>query len=94
MDDDTLAFECALTLWGKDAQLGMFIEEIGETLTAFNKMHRNYNGGTLADFQEEIVDLEIMIDQIKLIYPCDYETIRRKKMARLWRIIKRFQGDK
>ena len=77
-------YQLALEAWGADAQIGMFIEEIGEVLTALNKMNRKSNGCSTEDFIEELVDLEIMLEQMKNLFPCtDWNQIKYRKLSRL-----------
>lgn len=83
MEDEKL-FKEAIRQWGENAQIGMLIEEMGEVLTALNKMNRNTNGCSTADFVEELVDLEIMINQMKIIFgKHGWDKKRAEKIARL-----------
>jgi len=75
----------AVIKWGVASQEGMFIEEIGEVLTAWNKKDRNHNGCTHNDFLEELVDLDIMLEQMRLIHDTndDWDEIKRIKLKAL-----------
>lgn len=83
MDDEKL-YILAIETWGADAQIGMLVEEIGEVLTALNKKGRNTNGCSTDDFVGELVDLSIMLDQMKVIFR-DYhwESKKQYKLSRL-----------
>lgn len=58
----------ALNKWGFKAQKGMFIEEIGEVLTAINKVTRLNNGCTIEELIDEFIDMEILLNQMKIYY--------------------------
>lgn len=77
--------------FGIDAQILQFIEECGEMLTALSHYERKRCGSVAV--VNELVDLTIMIEQMKLIYdPCDTEftAIYKYKMDRM----KKLLGDK
>ena len=60
----------AISRWGEQAQINMLHEEIGELMQAVNKLMRsdskNY-GTRREDLIEEVADVEIMLEQIKLM---------------------------
>ena len=78
-------YKRAIVKWGTRAQEGMFIEEIGEVLTAFNKRFRYTNGCTHDEFLEELVDLDIMLEQMRIIHDVlgQWDIIKNMKLARL-----------
>jgi len=78
-------YSAAIDRWGVKAQVGMFVEEAGEALVAMNKMDRNTNGGTVAQFIEELADLSIMIEQMRVIFDPDdmFVEMKNKKLIRL-----------
>lgn len=83
MDEQKLYIE-AIERWGEDAQIGMLIEEMGEVLTALNKRGRTGNGCSTDDLVSEFVDLQIMLDQMKIIFKdYDWESKRTFKLERL-----------
>jgi len=86
-DDPEELYREAIEKWGEEAQVGMFIEEIGEALTALNKISRNTNGLPVIDFVGELADLSIMIEQMLIIYDGEgyFNTIRTEKLQRLQR---------
>lgn len=55
----------ALENWGTEAQIGMLHEEMAELIVAINKWRRAILPVGLV--LEEIVDLEIMLDQLRFI---------------------------
>ena len=70
----------ALIKWGHNAQKGMFIEEIGEVLTALNKVTRLHNGCSIEDLLFEFVDVEILLNQMKIFYDYDNKFNELKKL--------------
>lgn len=71
-------YETALFKWGETAQLIMLIEECGELIQAVAKSFRENNK---EDVIEELVDVEIMLEQIRLIYGS--KEINKKKIEKL-----------
>ena len=58
----------AIKKWGKQSQINMLHEEIGELLQAINKFLRKpQDWNTRDNLCEEIADVEIMLEQLKLI---------------------------
>lgn len=80
----------AIQLWGSRAQLEMVIEESSELITAVQKFKRNPSSDTEDHIIEEAVDTEIMIDQLKILFPNPekWEMIRKQKLVRLGRRIR------
>jgi len=62
MDITSEEAKLAVEVWGEDKQTKMFIEEIGEFLTAWN----HYNRGRISykKYVSEIADVYIMIQQM------------------------------
>ena len=54
--------------WGLEKQLDIAIEECAELIQAICKFKRK-GGSELASVAEEIADVEIMIEQMKLMLP-------------------------
>lgn len=64
-------YRAALRAWGQDAQVNKFVEELGEFLVEFSRMR---NGGDNKEaFAEELADLTIMLEQLRLIYDVNDE---------------------
>jgi NTP pyrophosphatase (non-canonical NTP hydrolase) len=66
-------YKDAIELWGADIQLFMFFEEVGELMQAISKLKRRalyeddvsvYNYTVI----EEIANVQIMLNQLKIIY--------------------------
>ena len=58
----------SLIKWGFKAQKGMFIEEMGEVLTALNKVTRFHNGCSIEELLNEFADMEILLEEMKFYY--------------------------
>ena len=59
-------YKVALRKWGIDAQVMMAVEEMSELTKEICKLFRGK--GTLDDLADEIADVLITIEQLKLIY--------------------------
>jgi len=69
----TQIFKAAINKWGKEIQVEIAIEEMAELIKALQKIKRNSDDSTqwmelIHNVWEEIADVEIMLEQIKLIY--------------------------
>jgi len=75
----------AIAKWGRTSQIDMLQEECAELIVAINKYKRN-NVGTIEAVLEEIADVEIMIDQIKVLLEVNelrVDVFKEKKIDRL-----------
>lgn len=79
---DQEIFETAIKVYGVSNQENMAIEECAELIQAINKKHR----GRQHNIPEEIADVEIMLEQLKIANECheEVETIRKEKVDRLY----------
>ena len=73
--------------YGKENQLQMVVGEIGELLTLFGKEAQGR--ASKDDWIEEIADVEIMLEQLKLIKDIDTTDTKRFKIARTLERFKR-----
>ena len=74
----------AIKKYGSDNQVNMLYEETEELIVAISKYRRNPCEETITNVQEEIADVQIMIDQMKLIFGKKYiEEFIEKKTTRL-----------
>ena len=80
--DDEL-FKTALEKWGKEEQFWMAVEEMGELLSAINQVRR----GRIEPLHmmEEIVDVFIMMSQLRYIDPDLFDMIYAFKVKRIRR---------
>lgn len=72
----------AIKVFGEKAQEEMAIEECAELITAINHKHR----GRKHNIAEEIADVEITLEQLKIINDCyeEVKQIRKSKLDRLF----------
>lgn len=66
IDDEIL--RKAVKKWGINSQIKVCIEELAELTQVLCKLDRKINGSTVTQLIDEIADVEIMLQQIKLIY--------------------------
>lgn len=73
----------ALKKWGVDAQMTQLIEEMSELTTAI--LHRRRKVGIEESVIEELADVEIMVEQAKLIInkPKEFDMFKERKLAQL-----------
>ena len=89
-------YKRAIEQWGKESQIGMMIEEIGELLTALNKHERHINGCTEEEVKDELIDVDIMLDQLKLIFfdsEIEYKEMKRGSLMHLKDLIDLSEED-
>lgn len=79
----------ALDRWGVLAQTLLFIEECSEGIVKAVKVGREINGVSERDLVEELADISIMIEQMRLIYDQEgaFDGIRERKLRRLARYL-------
>ena len=75
----------AINTFGEKAQEGVAIEECSELIQAISHKHR----GREHNIPEEIADVEIMLEQLKIINNCAKEVaeIRKQKIQRLFQCV-------
>ncbi len=79
----------AVTKWGNEAQTKMVLEEMSELQKEICKMWRGKdNRDAIAD---EIADVEIMLEQLKLILEIEDE-VCQYRTAKLARLQRRLEG--
>lgn len=97
-------FEKAIATYGKTAQKMMLIEEMSELTKEICKDFRGRkNVGSIA---EEIADVEIMLEQIKMIYGRTHakiyyggdffeftELVSRKRQSKVKRLMQRLEAE-
>ena len=91
MDKQKLLF--IINSYGTKSQEDVAIEEMAELQKAILK-HRRYTGDeTRAEIIDEIADVEIMIEQLKIIFSCKKEVesrINYKIERQIKRILKKY----
>jgi NTP pyrophosphatase (non-canonical NTP hydrolase) len=78
----------AIEMYGANEQEGVAIEECAELIQAINHKHR----GRVHNIPEEIADVEIMLEQLKIINDCA-DSVERIKRYKIKRLIDRMRGD-
>lgn len=82
-DVETTVFAKALGTWGAEAQITMVFEEMSELQKELCKKLRGAKN--INEIAEEIADVEIMLDQMKLLFNIQslVSVQRGEKVARL-----------
>ena len=79
--------EHAIRLYGEPAQMDMAVEEMAELTKALCKVKRATPGATttaaIANVIEEIADVQIMLDQLRLIFARSTDEVEEGKLRRL-----------
>ena len=78
-------YKFAIERYGDEAQINQGIEEMAEPIQAVNKFRRKPVIENLENIAEEIVDVEIMLEQYKIIYAANpiVEKLKNQKLQRL-----------
>ena len=82
-----------INCYGTRSQEDVAIEEMAELQKAILKHRRRAGEKTRADIIDEIADVEIMMQQLKIIYSCNMEVEERKayKVGRqIGRILRKY----
>lgn len=88
----------AIDTYGESAQLDMVIEEMSELTKAILKDRRNtFSDGSkssecLDNIIEEVADVEIMLEQLKIIFSC-HNNIDKVKVNKLNRLKDRLESE-
>lgn len=87
--------------WGSEAQLGMAQEECAELIQAISKFNRgkrygNLGMGQIEHLAEEIADVQIMCEQIILMFglQTDVQATRSRKLRRLKQRLEDYKSSK
>lgn len=81
--DESAVLQRALNTYGSDLQIVVTMEEMSELQKELCKyMRGKYSPASIA---EEIADVEIMLEQMKMLFCCsdDVSSVRRRKVERL-----------
>ena len=81
-ENEKSIYDKAIKKWGVDSQVRMAYEEMGELLSALNKLLRKRV--TVDDVITEIADVQIMTEQLALIFGQDKVSAEKdRKLKRL-----------
>lgn len=86
---ETDILQWAITKYGKDAQMKMVLEEMSELQKEICKRWRGKDN--LDAIAEEVADLEIMLDQVKLMLDIQVH-VQQRRTEKLLRLQKRLEG--
>jgi NTP pyrophosphatase (non-canonical NTP hydrolase) len=86
MNDKEILIKATM-IWGEESQIGMMQEESAEVIQILNKWRRGI--AKTEDICSELADLEIMLDQMSLIFPV--EKIKEAKAFKLKRLADRIK---
>ncbi|QIB26077.1 hypothetical protein [Caloranaerobacter azorensis] len=75
----------AIRVFGQQKQRIVAIEELSELQKALCKFERNQTNENINSIAEEIADVEIMLEQMKLLYDIE-ELVRNNKQHKLERL--------
>ena len=80
--EDRILFQLAVELWRNDQIIQTF-EELGELIDVLAKMNRGR--ASIKDLASEVVDVGIMLDQLKIMFDIEVECeqIRIHKLNKL-----------
>lgn len=82
MQNEKAIYKKAINLWGVNNQIEMLVEECAEVIHSIKKLHRKRI--SKRDVCGELADLEIMLEQMRLIFnPIDIDRAREQKISRL-----------
>lgn len=77
----------AIRVYGEPAQIDMAVEEMSELTKALCKVKRAHGGpettAAIGNVIEEIADVQIMLDQLRIIFGSDAGTEEEAKLERL-----------
>ena len=81
-------YRWAIDKYGATEQEGIAIEECAELIQAITHKHR----GRTHNLSEEIADVEIMLEQLKIINDCS-EDVRKIKRYKVDRLLHNLRGE-
>lgn len=84
-------YERAIEKWGKEAQIFMVLEEMSElSMLLFHSLRDNRRHPDNWEIAEEVADVEIMLEQLKYIFPIreEVDNFKAMKLGRIERRLK------
>ena len=88
-EKERAVFQKALDTWGGDAQILCLLEEMAELQDALCKHKRGRR--TTDDIAEEIADVEIMLNQMKLYFRVE-EEVKAQRARKVGRVEERLRS--
>ena len=78
-ENEIKIMQTALDRWGLNAQVGQTVEECAELIVALQKyVNRTPQPETVDNILDEIVDVEMMLAQMRLVLGIDDNTLRNR----------------
>ena len=90
-EEEEAILSAAIETWGAQAQTLMVMEEMSELQKELCKRERGRDN--LANIAEEIADVEIMLDQMKLLHGCA-GMVAEYRMAKIERLRERLEKER
>ena len=84
MAENTELYLEAIRLFGKSGQVKQAIEEMSELITAM--LHFSRGKADKKDVLTEVVDVSIMLEQIKLIFDIEEDEFKKEREQKLYRL--------
>lgn len=85
-DEYTDLLNRALEKWGFGSQALIWIEELSELIKVIAKRDRVVNPSFESQLLEELADVDICLDQMKILFP-EYQEYKIRKVNRLRRLV-------
>lgn len=85
-DDHRKLLTDAMHKWGVTSQKLIWIEELSELIQVIAKRDRSINPSFKGQMEDEIADVDLCLDQMKILYP-NYVSKKHRKIARLRRLV-------
>lgn len=85
-------YEKCIDIWGWEAQINQAQEECAEFIAAVNRWRRGRI--TKQELIEEIFDVSIMMEQMKLLDPKIYKELEIKKTKHIEKVLNEEQAKK
>lgn len=90
-DYERVAFQNALDHYGKSPQIAMVMEEMSELQ---KELCKNLRGAdNVPAISEEIADVSIMLDQMKILFNCERDA-ERVRTAKVYRLMDRIASER
>lgn len=85
-------YEAAIAHYGMDSQIWMAVEEMSELTKELAKLHRP-SGATLGDLADEIADVTIMLEQLRIMFGVN-GIVQNRMGYKVQRLAQRIREDR
>ena len=92
-EERVLLYKQAISKWGVQSQIFMFFEEIAELQKAICKYDRVTNSSSIDNITEEFADVQILLEQIQIIFKLVKTKIEKIKHKKLLKFKKLLNGE-